>query len=569
MAGTHDPRGGTTRPEAEQRTAQRAVRLAGPSRPAAGPDAAPSAPNTGHQAGVSDAARLTDTLTKRIGADRYARYFVDGARLDVDGSRVAVRVRDAFTAELIERRFGAELRDAAAVAFGPGRAVRLEIDPGLEPGADHDPAGSGDDADAAPHAAARPRALPGRSRSPAAAQDRPGRAAGARSSGGAQPAHRAWETGQTFETFVIGPCNRVAAAAGRRVAESADNDFGTLFVHAGCGMGKTHLLRAIAARFCQVRPGARVLFITGEQFVGSFVAAVKSGSTTAFQKRHRELDLLVIDDVHAVGNKQKTQVELTHTLSALRDARARVVLASDCQPRSIAQISEALATRLGQGLVARIDPPDEEVRRTLITKLLSRRSVPMTPSGVERVVAATAGAESVRELEGVAAQIEAVWRVDGALGEVGAVLVDRALAVRGPARGTPSAHRNPGQPGSSEAALPTGPVPMERIIGAVCERCGVQPGELGNNGRTRRVVLARSLVVLLARKMTNLSYPEIARGIGRPNHSTVITQIRALEDRIARGESVAVGCVLDGRKIDDAAGYLERVIRSGGEPLPG
>ncbi|MFT5423617.1 MAG: chromosomal replication initiator protein [Phycisphaerales bacterium] len=502
---------------------------------------------------IATASTLRASIVDRLGPGPAGRYFGADTQLGIENNRVTVRVPNGFLASQIERRYGATLNDLAKQAGADSLAIEVTTpDAGTNateterttggsrrgrPGHDAADGSVRVNSDAA-QAFVRTRA-PGRDRNDAGAK--------ARSSGGF-PAHRGFPAHHRFGSFVVGRANRVAYEAARSVACNA-NPGGMLLIHGLCGVGKTHLLHAVACEFLVRHPGARVRVTSGERFIREYVMSVRNNTMAAFQKRHRELDLLCIDDVHAVAGKAKTQIELVQTLKALGTTRAQIALVSDEAPAQIEAIDKGLVSRLSGGLVVRLDPPEPELRARIARAVGERRRLPMSEA-VCRVIAqgsvtidGTLG--GVRELEGLVLQTEAIWRHEGGgIGEIGIETAARAVAARG---------------GRKPEAPPAGPLSIRAVVAAACREVGVEMSEFTGRTRVRRVVLARSLAVLVARKHTNLSFPEIARAMQRNNHSTVITQLNSIEARARLGEPLAAGCPLDGLTVEQAA---ERIAGS-------
>ncbi|GAB4384918.1 MAG: chromosomal replication initiator protein DnaA [Phycisphaerales bacterium] len=451
-----------------------------------------------------------------------------------------VTVPNRFTRDLLERRFGPDLRrvlrDESARA-GRELTLRFNVD---------------GEAFASPTREAPPAVSSGH---PAAKGRSSGRSFGKRRSAGAgriDPAFR-------LEDFVVGDSNRMAFAAAVRLVEQAGAGVcAPLFIHGPCGLGKTHLLLGMANRFRELHPGRRVVYYPAEVFTNEFVMAVQNGTMNAFRKIFRHADLLCIDDVHFVAGKEATQNELLHTLDAIGLGRARIVLASDSHPRSISRFSEALVSRLVGGAVVRLDPPDLELRSRIIEHLAARRQLPLAP-GTSRLIAEHAerhsDSVSVRDLEGLLTQIEAIWRLlpelSTAEGSIGAYVVQRAIETR---RQGVSDHRQQSQRS----------IQIETILRVVCAELGVQMNELLGQGRHRRVVLARSMAALLARELTTRSYPEIAKAMARPSHSTIVSAIGRISKQMAANATVSVGCPHDGLTLRALADRLSDEVRKCG-----
>ncbi len=315
-----------------------------------------------------------------------------------------------------------------------------------------------------------------------------------------------------IDDFVVGASNELAVAAAHRlVDDEADHSHGSpLFIHGGVGLGKTHLLQGICQKMLDNNPGANVLYTTGEQFTNEFLTAVRSGNIDAFRKRIRVLDLLAVDDIHFIANKNATQQEFLHSFNAIELVGARVVLASDAHPKMIQQFSEALVSRCVRGLVVEIKTPDPEMRRRLVSVLAQRRGITLADSAVETI--AQHCRDSVRELEGTLTKLKAMAAMESPRheqhaagdGVIGHTVVARLFA----ARQTDAAAR---------------PIRIDTILTLVSERLAVSKDRIVRGNRQKDAVVARGLVVHLARTLTPMSFPEIAAALGRPSHSTVVT----------------------------------------------
>jgi len=367
---------------------------------------------------------------------------------------------------------------------------------------------------------------------------------------------------------------------------------GPLFIHGLCGLGKTHLLQGIALRFKQRRPGAMVRFTTGESFTNEFITALHGEGSRApgagknamerFRRSYRRVDLLCIDDVHFLASKSATQTELLHTFNELELSGAQIVMACDEHPKHVKKFSEALTSRFMSGMVVRVQPPDRELCEKIARQFGERRGLIFDDAALKglsaRVAAlpgrggaaaagehASARGLSIREIEGLVTRIEACVRLGARAGAGEAVCrvtvavvqhvlggmfgsqdlapaIDAAEAVdrrhAGEAlRSLDSSSRGIGA--SSVSAAASGrPIKLQSIVMETCRMLGVDSSDFTGTGRQPRVVLARSVVAHLARRMTGLSFPEIARGMGRPSHSTVIAACQRLERQLAAGDGL-------------------------------
>lgn len=444
-------------------------------------------------------ARIAHRLAKAVGPRRYTMWFDRSARLDYDdqGHTLRVAVPNRFVAERIERHFGQDLRHAAAAELGADVALNLQVDPQGFTAPSRHPATA---------------AIGDQARGPAqmGQTDRVVPVPGLR--------HR-------LEQFVVGPCNELAFAAASRLAEDDPHAGHPLFLHGGCGLGKTHLLQGICHRLQVDHPDRRVLYTTGEQFTNAYITAVRTNRLDAFRRKIRALELLALDDVHFMASKEKTQQEFLHTFDQIDRSGARVVLASDCPPKLIKQFSAALASRCAAGLVVRINPPNPETRVRLLEALAGRRQLCLL-QGVAEALAGRCGA-SIREIEGMLSTLHAMASLaqPGANGRHGPATVNHALAQRLFETET-------------TALQLRRPVRFQSIMNAVTRLHGLTAQQVLGRSRHRAVVVARSLLIHLARRLTSMSYPEIAAAMGRRNHSTIITAAKRVDRQLAANEPI-------------------------------
>ncbi len=470
----------------------------------------PPHPSTPHARGDDDLGRrVRSHLTESLGEQRVARLLGPRAAIRADGDRVEVRVPDRFSAERVERALGDALRRTAD-RITPGRDIRVRVD-------DSAPSPS-------PVAPDRGAATPRKDRLPAP-----------------QPRKT------PVPDFIVGHANRVAHEAARRAACEPDAP-NLVFIHGPCGVGKTHLARYAAALARRARPDARIRVTSGELFISGYVNAIQNGAVPDFQKRHRRLDLLVIDDVHVIAGKDGTQQELVRTLNDLHLTGARVILASDAHPRDIAKLQAALSSRLVSGVVAPIARPDPDLVRRLVPALAKRRGLTLDPRALEILVHRVTEdpAATVRDIEGTLTQIQAMANLldrDRAL-FLSAEHVRQAVEMR--------AGQRPG--------IRPGPVSIDKIIDTVCRELAVTRDDLSGKGRAKKVVLARELVVHLGKRHTGRSYPELAMSLGRPNHSTVITAHQRFQERVHTQNPIAVDAAFDGITAAELTARLERAM---------
>lgn len=468
---------------------------------------------------------LVRRLDDALGSERVDRYFRRDARLSVAGSSLIVAVPSPFHKGLIERRFGPILRDLVTESFGPGFRFEVSVAP-EKFGSLSD--GATDPASVSPAPGSTPRAAPRRATRKAA-----------RSSMGRSDAI---DERFDLDRFLVGVSNRTAYDAAVRVSEGESDDvYGRLFLHGPCGVGKSHLLRGIARRRAG-RDGAAVRCVSAEVFTNEYIQAVQHSRVDSFRRRYRSLDLLCIDDVHFLAGKNATQVELLHTLDAIELGAARLVLASDAHPHRIGELSKALSSRFVSGMVIQIDSPDDQLRDRLLREMARRRGITLTDEAVASLRDGRGRDWSAREIQGVMTRLQAARALEPfAGGSLGAEDVERIL------HGT-------------QRTAGTAPIRYDQIRDTVCKQVDVESIELGKSGRHPRVVLARAMITLLCRELTTMSYPEIARALGKRNHSTVITAHRRIEEQL--DETVALGLTVDGLSKAQLRDRLRALVRA-------
>ncbi len=433
---------------------------------------------------------LANAVCRRIGQRNYDHWFAQ-VRFDwADEQRRTVRLTtpNRFAADWIRDRFAHVVDAAADEMLGGDTRVLIECEP-------------------TPTETVRPAALTRR-----AAPARP-----ARETRKADP--RAKRIRHDLVEFVVGPSNQLAYNAAVQLAE-ADAAFNPLFIHGGCGLGKTHLLQGLCKRFTENHAGCRWRYTTAEQFTNSYVHAVREHRLAEFRARLRRLDLLVVDDVHFLSSKSATQAEFLHTFDQIDASGAKLVLASDNHPKLIQQFSQALVSRFVSGMVVRIDTPDHAMRVRLVRALAERRGMDLNDAAVESVADRCRG--SVREIEGALTTLAAMANLETDAGDrtqIGMALAHRLGAER-------AAHRS------------VQPIRFEQIVDEVLAALNVTPAQFSGKGRQKQVVLARGMAAYLGRQLTSLSFPDIARAMGRTSHSTIIAAAQRIAQQIARGDAV-------------------------------
>ncbi len=298
-----------------------------------------------------------------------------------------------------------------------------------------------------------------------------------------------------FDNFLVGPCNRLAHAAALAVSEAPGTAYNPLFIHGSVGLGKTHLLHAIFLRLQE--NGHRVLYLPCESFVNNYISTIKTGDWDSFRNKYREIDVLLIDDVHFLANSQSTREEFFHTFNALYTRQKQIVLSSDCPPEEIPTIEERLISRFRWGLIARVDPPGFETSVAIIQKKTALLNMELSYDVAcylaENIVS------SVREIEGTLTNIHRYATMNE--GKVDLSLVKQII------KGFSKQKRNIG---------------IEKILNTVTKHYGVPLSQLHSKRKLRSITLPRQIAMYLARKFTSLSLEEIGGYMGGRDHTTVM-----------------------------------------------
>ena len=332
-----------------------------------------------------------------------------------------------------------------------------------------------------------------------------------------------------FEHFVQGPSNQLAHAAAGAVSNSPGNAYNPLFLHGSVGLGKTHLLQAICTRYLQANPDARVIYLSCESFVNQFISAVAEGEIQDFRYRYRHVDMLLIDDIHFLAKKERTQEEFFHTFNTLYNSKKQIILSCDSPPAEIPTLEDRLVSRFKWGLVAGIEAPDHETRVSIVRKKAERRGLDL-PDDVALYIADHITA-NVRELEGAVLRVCSYSSLSGK--PVGIDLAHDAL-------------RDLVRPNIRKVSI-------ETILRVVAEQFALKVSDLVGKRRQKTISHPRQIGMYLARRLTEYSLVEIGGQFGGRDHTTVIYA----------NEKIANALESDERLREDLD-MLVRKIRSGG-----
>jgi chromosomal replication initiator protein len=313
-----------------------------------------------------------------------------------------------------------------------------------------------------------------------------------------------------FKTFVVGKSNEFAHAASKAVAENPSHSYNPLFLYGGVGLGKTHLLHAIGHEILRSRPQLRVLYLAAEQFVNELINSIRFDRMPAFRERYRTIDVLMIDDVQFIANKERTQEEFFHTFNTLYTSQKQIILSSDSSPRNIPTLEERLRSRFEWGLIADIQPPDLETKVAILQRKAYLEEVTL-PDEVAEFIAQQVKS-NIRELEGLLNRVLAFSELTGK--PLGAALARETLKDILPEEGKK-------------------PNPNE-IIKGVAKHYDLKISEIKSKSNSQQVVFPRKVAMFLLRKLSELSYPEIGKLFNDKHHSTVMYAVRDIEERRAK-----------------------------------
>lgn len=309
----------------------------------------------------------------------------------------------------------------------------------------------------------------------------------------------------SFSSFVAGPSNQFARAAAASVAENPGTAYNPLFIYGGSGLGKTHLLHAIGNEILSVRPSARVLYVPTEHFVNEMITSIRRHTMPQFRDAYRSVDVLLLDDAHGLGGKERTQEEFFHTFNVLHEAGSQIVLTADTPPANIKGLEERLRTRFVWGLVADIQPPDLETKCAIIREKAHIEGVEL-PDDVVLFVARRVR-ESIRQLEGY----------------LNRVLIYLSLTGQPPNIETVRSALNPLLPEERHIT------PAE-IVRFVAHHYGVKVADLKGRDNRRSVAFPRQVAMYLIREILNLSFPEIGKFFSK-HHSTVMYSVETITEQ--------------------------------------
>jgi chromosomal replication initiator protein len=336
----------------------------------------------------------------------------------------------------------------------------------------------------------------------------------------ANPSSRSEEPSQLnpryiFETFVIGASNRFAHAAAVAVAEAPAKAYNPLFIYGDSGLGKTHLLHAIGAYAKELYGNVRVRYVSSEEFTNDFINSIRDDKASAFQRRYRDLDILLVDDIQFLENKERTQEEFFHTFNTLYNANKQIVISSDRPPKQLTTLEDRLRSRFEWGLITDIQPPELETRIAILRKKAAQDKL-NAPDDVLEFIASKIST-NIRELEGALIRVTAFASLNRQPVDMG--LTEIVLRDLIPSDSTPE-------------------ITAATIMAATASYFSLTLDDLCGTSRSRMLVNARQIAMYLCRELTELSLPKIGQTFGGRDHTTVMHADRKIRQLMAERRSI-------------------------------
>lgn len=317
----------------------------------------------------------------------------------------------------------------------------------------------------------------------------------------------------TFENFVIGSSNQFAQAAAKAVAEAPGRTYNPLFVYGGVGLGKTHLINAIGNAVIDKSPDITVIFVTAEQFTNEVVSAIRHEKMGELKEKYRNVDLLLLDDIHFIANKTQTQEEFFHTFNTLYEKQKQIVISSDRPPKEIGAVTDRLRSRFSMGLIADIQPPELETKMAILLKKAEIEKINISEEVAYYLSSKVKS--NVRELEGCLIRLGAQASLTGRH-------IDKEMA------------KNILRDLIEEDEKP---ITTDLIQKVVCEHFALKLADIKARKRTKEVALPRQIAMYLSKQLTSLSLNDIGKNFGGKDHATVIYSCKQIEDKRAKDEA--------------------------------
>ncbi|MBM3686237.1 MAG: chromosomal replication initiator protein DnaA [Actinobacteria bacterium] len=410
-----------------------------------------------------------------------------------------------FTKDVLETRLRPVVTAALSAALGQEVRLAVTVDPGIAPPPTEDEIDAVADAtypvaDVVEIAGERPgMGSPGPRGDQVAARSEDGRL----------------NAKYTFDTFVIGSSNRFAHAAAVAVAEQPAKAYNPLFVYGGSGLGKTHLLHAIGHYARTLYKGTRVRYVSSEEFTNEFINSIRDDKSSTFQRRYRDIDILLVDDIQFLSGKVQTQEEFFHTFNTLHNANKQIVITSDLAPKQLQDFEDRMRSRFEWGLTTDVQPPDLETRIAILRKKNAQERLQAPPEVLEFI--ASKVSSNIRELEGALIRVTAFASLNRSAVDLG--LAELVLKDLFPAEAGPE-------------------ITAAEIMTTTAAYFGVTVDDLCGTSRSRVLVTARQIAMYLCRELTDLSLPKIGQAFGGRDHTTVMHADRKIRQLIGERRSL-------------------------------
>ena len=478
---------------------------------------------------------LLASLRDEVGEQNFQHWFHKRTRFEVSGDRFVVYVSNPFILNWLLRRFRTALNRAAQLVLGLSASCQLEVDESLlsdtakvaNPESHSFETSDTDqkiDLAASGSTAASSTRKRSNTKAPQPSEfDRPGSLT--------LPNNR--RKFRSFDSFVSGECNDLAALAARQVSAAPGERYNPLFIHGGTGTGKTHLLEGIYTEARRQHPTKTVMYLTSEAFTNYFTSALTSRMVPSFRQRFRNVDVLLIDNIEFLDNKRATQEEFLHTIVQVIEHCGQVVVSSDRHPRLLTKHREELTTRFVSGLVCRIESPDETTRQKLVRSMVVGTKAVFSDEALDYIVRRH---RNMREIQGAINQLEGQFSLTGrriSLTVAREVLGEMAEECRRLVR-------------------------ISDVEKVVCEAFGVTAADLRSASRRKAIALPRAVAMFLSRRMTKSAYREIGMYFGGRDHSTVVAAERKVTDLVTRGEALDLPTSCPGRTFGELIDELEQ-----------
>ena len=441
---------------------------------------------------------LQGAIRTRVQREQFETWFRRAALTRADAEIVRLAVQNTFTRDWLRSHYSGQLEQAVEAVFGGPRELQFEVAPELIIDRGEDPAAE-EVVDAPP-----PR------RAPASAPVAPFPVSPGQRAGDSPPG-LLWDSDiqlneqYRFDNFVVGPCNRFAHAAAVGVSEAPGKAYNPLFLHGNVGLGKTHLLQSMCHALLVRATAFKILYLSCETFVNHFISALEDGNLATFRHKYRNVDMLVVDDIHILANKERTQEEFFHTFNTLYNAGKQIVLSSDSPPKEIPTLQERLVSRFKWGLVTEIEQPCYETRMAILKRKSKDRGREL-PDDVARLLAEHIDT-NIRELEGATTRL------------IGYSTLSKQQITTDLAR---EVLRDVFNVVHSQPSL-------EQVVRVVTSHFNVKLTDLQSRKRHNAIAYPRQVAMFLARKITRHSLQEIGGFFGGRDHSTVLYAVEKIQ----------------------------------------